>query len=89
MCVCAVADGMEDINCRLKGEEPGVLLQALHNPHCHLDHIQEENALHYLSLLQAMAAAKAEVCPVCSVCSHTCTQQRTCACTCTSCSFLV
>ena len=49
------------VNSALAEEDPSALLEQLTNEHAGVANIQEAQALHYLNLLKAMKAAKAEV----------------------------
>ena len=55
------AEGMVGINATLVGLDPSDLLDQLQNQYVGLEGVQEEQALHYLHLMQAAQAAKAEV----------------------------
>ena len=57
-----VAEAVNEVNSSLDTDDSSILLQALYNKHAGLTNVQESNALHYLTVLRAMRAAKVEVC---------------------------
>ena len=58
---CSVAEALGEVNSCVESEDSSSLLQALHSQHAGLSNVQDSNALHYLTVLRAMRAAKAEV----------------------------
>ena len=56
-----MVEAVGEVNSCLENEDSPTLLQALHNEHAGLINVQDSNALHYLTVLRAMRAAKVEV----------------------------
>ena len=72
-----MAAAVSEVNSSLSSDDSSILLQALYNQHAGLKNVQKSNALHYLTVLQAMRAAKVEVkytfmCGRAHSCTYTC-----------------
>ena len=57
----SAAEAVHNVNSVLDEDDPAALLECLTNEHVGVVNVQEAQALHYLNVLKAMKAAKAEV----------------------------
>jgi len=74
-----VANAVDEINTCVAGDDPSSLLETLHNQYAGLQNVQDAQALHYLNILKALRAAKAEVC-VCQYIKIKCVSGYLCVC---------
>ena len=56
-----MAEGVDQINSALSANDPAALLESLNNSYVGLENVQEAQAVQYLALMNAAAAAKVEV----------------------------
>ena len=55
------AKAIEDVNAQISEDDASSLLAAFHNEHAELQNVDDNNQLHYLTLLQAALRAKRQV----------------------------